>query len=750
MYVKLDSASKTSSGEFRRCAKMGYWKGTSLHDPTEFHMQFQLSSFYVAVVTERCQNKGQWNCTFEIKVRADVLSLPPFSFTTDEHQFWNFSSPLFRADLGWLITLKATAAVDDHYPSTLPGLSGSSVERLELNGSFGTDNAGPLPHLDHLANLLTLRIHNSSLTELTPDDMNGTESIFVLNITHNKFREIPSALKILEKVKSFVFESIVQDFIFNPHFLQDVTGLNTLNLSHTYIRHWQGKFPRMYKLRSLFLDSCRMKIFSAAESDFPHLHLLSLCNNFLTFLTMNAFVGLPKLAHIFLTGNPLRSLNPHVFIGYPLQQVDVASCRLTKCPELPCSQFSSINFSHNQITTLINLGYQIEKVHSLDISYNNIVHWKDKNIFLIRKSCRRHLSFQSENKSLPGSASHPWIYSAYKRRPWVTDVNISHNNISFFSEAMLQSLAALKQVDLGGNAIDCGNCRASLLQQWLDTTTTRVKNLGEDKRLTCSHPAHMRGHLVQEVDFDAMCFTPRRRLWLGMELSLVGVVVVVMGVSGLGYYYRTELAYLVHLAKVRSTSKRKNRNHSEALYDTFVCYSGKKRKWVFRRLVPLLECRPEYYSLCLFDRDFRLGTHIVSNIVDAIEHSRKVIVVLTQHFIDSKWCQWELEMAQHKLFSEDREFLVLLELEPLERRRLPRLLRFLLDTRPVVRWPRPETAPAVKAAAAELRRALGPSLLQRPRPLPHTVPAGEHGEPSAPAMTERTPLLREAEPAARL
>ncbi|GLH10525.1 Protein of unknown function, partial [Gryllus bimaculatus] len=76
--------------------------------------------------------------------------------------------------------------------------------------------------------------------------MNGTESILVLNITHNKFREIPSALKILKKVKSFVFESIVQDFIFNPHFLRDVTGLNTLNLSHTYIRHWQGKFPRLY------------------------------------------------------------------------------------------------------------------------------------------------------------------------------------------------------------------------------------------------------------------------------------------------------------------------------------------------------------------------------------------------------------------------------------------------------------------------------------------------------------------------
>ncbi|KAK7792721.1 hypothetical protein R5R35_003735 [Gryllus longicercus] len=167
----------------------------------------------------------------------------------------------------------------------------------------------------------------------------------------------------------------------------------------------------------------------------------------------------------------------------------------------------------------------------------------------------------------------------------------------------------------------------------------------------------------------------------------------------------------------------------KASYD-LIYYSGKNRKWVNRRLVPLLERRPEYYSLCLFDRDFRLGSHIVTNIVDAIEHSRKVIVVLTQHFIDSKWCQWELEMAQHKLFSEDREFLVLLELEPLERRRLPRLLRFLLDTRPVVRWPRPESAPAVMAAAAKLRTVLGPSLRQN---LLADPPTG--GEPGTTAFT---------------
>ncbi|GLH12084.1 Protein of unknown function [Gryllus bimaculatus] len=63
---------------------------------------------------------------------------------------------------------------------------------------------------------------------------------------------------------------------------------------------------------------------------------------------------------------------------------------------------------------------------------------------------------------------------------------------------------------------------------------------------------------------------------------------------------------------------------------------------------------------------------------------------------------------------------------PLERRRLPRLLRFLLDTRPV-------TAPA-------LRRALGPSLRQRPLPL-SVPPSEDEPGPSGYTPDERTPLL---------
>ncbi|GLH04127.1 Toll-like receptor Tollo, partial [Gryllus bimaculatus] len=135
--------------------------------------------------------------------------------------------------------------------------------------------------------------------------------------------------------------------------------------------------------------------------------------------------------------------------------------------------------------------------------------------------------------------------------------------------------------------------------------------------------------------------------------------------------------------------------------------SGGDRSWVLRTLAPLLEAPPARYRLCLHERDFALGSLIVDNIARAIERSRRVVVVLSQHFVSSKLGQ-------------------------LERRTLPRHLRFLMDTRTYLEWPDataaaagPPTATVRESAQRRLREALGPSLRERrrPRPRPRPQPA---------------------------
>jgi hypothetical protein len=52
-----------------------------------------------------------------------------------------------------------------------------------------------------------------------------------------------------------------------------------------------------------------------------------------------------------------------------------------------------------------------------------------------------------------------------------------------------------------------------------------------------------------------------------------------------------------------------------------------------------------YFSGCIDDRDFTPGVPILENTVDAIHSSYKVILVLTDHFVSSQWCQYEADQA---------------------------------------------------------------------------------------------------------
>lgn len=53
---------------------------------------------------------------------------------------------------------------------------------------------------------------------------------------------------------------------------------------------------------------------------------------------------------------------------------------------------------------------------------------------------------------------------------------------------------------------------------------------------------------------------------------------------------------------------------------------------------------------CIAHRDFQPGKFIFENILDSIKNSSKVILVLTKHFVESHWCQFEINHALLELF----------------------------------------------------------------------------------------------------
>ncbi|NXY31093.1 TLR22 protein, partial [Pomatorhinus ruficollis] len=125
-------------------------------------------------------------------------------------------------------------------------------------------------------------------------------------------------------------------------------------------------------------------------------------------------------------------------------------------------------------------------------------------------------------------------------------------------------------------------------------------------------------------------------------------------------------------------------------YDAFVSYSENDSDWVENTMVRELEQACPPFRLCLHKRDFVPGKWIVDNIIDSIEKSRKTLFVLSEHFVQSEWCKYELDFSHFRLFDENNDAAILILLEPIQSNAIPKRfckLRKIMNTKTYLEWP---------------------------------------------------------------
>ncbi|XP_050685741.1 toll-like receptor 3 [Leptidea sinapis] len=122
-------------------------------------------------------------------------------------------------------------------------------------------------------------------------------------------------------------------------------------------------------------------------------------------------------------------------------------------------------------------------------------------------------------------------------------------------------------------------------------------------------------------------------------------------------------------------------------YDVFVSYCNEDRAWVLDQLLPHVE-KDCNISVCLHERDFQVGLSILENIVSCMDRSKSIMLIISQRFLLSQWCQFEMHLAQHRLLETRREDLILILLEEIPRRLRPNTLHYLMLTKTYVVWPK--------------------------------------------------------------
>ena len=121
-------------------------------------------------------------------------------------------------------------------------------------------------------------------------------------------------------------------------------------------------------------------------------------------------------------------------------------------------------------------------------------------------------------------------------------------------------------------------------------------------------------------------------------------------------------------------------------YDVFVSYNSKDQEWVRNELIPTLEDDPHNLEICVDYRDFIFGKKIIDNILNAVQRSRKTVLILSPSFVDSEWCHFELEMALWRLFEERQDVVVMVLLQTIPTLKIPPLLKRLMKNRVYAKW----------------------------------------------------------------
>ena len=196
-------------------------------------------------------------------------------------------------------------------------------------------------------------------------------------------------------------------------------------------------------------------------------------------------------------------------------------------------------------------------------------------------------------------------------------------------------LSPLKTLDLTENPFTC-SCDVLPFKNWilLDNATWLLP--GE---YVCASPEELKGMSITAIELDCRSHTA-----FYLAVSIPSALVLCIGIILL-IHYRWHIKYkLFLLYRNYYPFPVNNKEDFEMLqlkYHAYVSYNDESRiddDWVMNNLQPNMEEGPEPQKLFIKNKDFMPGQSLIMGIGENIQLSRKTILVLSPHFVESQWC----------------------------------------------------------------------------------------------------------------
>lgn len=273
----------------------------------------------------------------------------------------------------------------------------------------------------------------------------------------------------------------------------------------------------------------------------------------------------------------------------------------------------------------------------------------------------------------------------------LTTLNMSNTKLTKFE---IQTITYLKntkpsilRIDLQNNILGCSCSQEEIAMIELIQNADKFDlHFINSDLYTCYDESSYR--LLVDVNIAKHTISCRYKhldLILGTTISNF-LLLLVLVLTFVGYKYRFRL--LTNYLRLKNRLGRKDTANADFTYDAYISYCANDRFWVHGTLMETLEVKYGF-KLCIHYRDFIPGRDIVDEIVSSIEHSRVLIIILSEESLKSSWCDYELKTAHAHAVQKNKEFLVIklgkIKMEHIDPEQA--FVKGLLESRVYITWP---------------------------------------------------------------
>ena len=420
-----------------------------------------------------------------------------------------------------------------------------------------------------------------------------------------------------------------------------------------------------------------------------------------------------------LSGNNFPALDPQKFENLTrLKELQLDSCNITTLHEGAFDglvNLTTLDLGHNLLKSLSPLMFRgLAKLKTLILQFNKISVITEK---------------------------------TFEPLPALFYLDLAGNNLKLISKYEFERMSFISRLRLASNP---WSCECKYLERMKNFTITHAHNILDFADVTCvrhnSTVNILEKYPLADVYLPDFCenqtvvYNHTNTEIEKLGRSAIVAMSTVLSLTFFGLFAFGILFWKRGFLKVWCFVKfgwkftgGESKEEANRPYDAFVSYSSHDEEFIVRELAPYLEegqqGRPGY-RLCVHYRDFAIGASIAESIISAVVMSKRVIIVLSDNFLNSEWCQYEFQTAHHQLLEERKNRIIMVLLHDINLDMEDHQLKDYLKTRTYLKygdpwfWAKLEYAMPKKAVPVEENRVAGDN-----GPQPDVIPDNvrEHG-----------------------